>query len=62
MSELFQSGLHEFIEGLQGQFNQIDRAIYQTYFDIQTLSERAQTELAEPEHEHVLEDILISSF
>ena len=60
MSDIFQSGLHEFIETLQGRLNEIDSAIYDTYFDIQCTSESDRIVLSPIEEEGVLDDMLAS--
>ena len=61
MAEIFQRGLHEFIEDLQGRLNEIDSAVYATYFDIQHASEPQEIEPDVFEQEHFLEDILVPS-
>ena len=61
MAEIFQRGLHEFIEDLQGRLIEIDSAVYATYFDIQHASEPQEIEPDVFEQEQFLEGILVPS-
>lgn len=59
MAEIFKRGLHEFIDDLQGRLNEIDTAIYATYFDTTHATEPREHELDDIEQEDLLEDILM---
>ena len=61
MAEIFQRGLHEFVDDLQARLNEVDSAIYTTYFDTKHATEALEGELDELAQEHVLEDILVPS-